>query len=68
MGIKFGEIDANQILDNEYRAKLVAKILDLLLLKNPSLRIPPEEVEKIKKEVERELQKKYPNSGIKLVK
>ena len=68
MGIKFGEIDATQILDNEYKVKLVARILELLFSKNPQLGPTIEEMEEIKADIEKELQKKYPNSGIKLIK
>jgi hypothetical protein len=68
MGVKFGEIDAAQILDNEYKVKLVARILELLFSKNPQLGLTKEEIEEIKADIEKELQKKYPNSGIKLIK
>jgi hypothetical protein len=67
MGIKFGDIDVGQIIDNEYRSKFVAKILDWLFNNNRTLVRPsPDEVEKIKQEVVSELQEKYPNMGVKL--
>jgi len=32
MGIKFGEIDATQILDNEFKIMVLERIVDKLLL------------------------------------
>lgn len=68
MGIKFGEIDSTQILDNEYRSKLVEKLVMWLFANNATVIKTPsnEEFQKIQEEVLRELQRKYPNSGVKL--
>lgn len=67
MGIKFGEIDASQILDNEFRSKFTALVIEWLFDNNPQLRRPtPEEIKTLQEAVVKELQKKYPNSGIKL--
>ncbi len=68
MVIKFGEIDASQILDNEYRIKLLYKLLDWILKNNRIIGPPQNELERLKEEVIKELQEKYPNSGIKLMK
>ena len=55
MSIRFGEIPATQILDNEFRIRVLEKLFDNL-----------RDVEKIRRQVVGELQKKYPNSGIEL--
>ena len=67
MGITFGEIDANQILENEFRINVLERLLDWIL-QNNALRVQPDErvIHEIKKEVVKLLQKKYPNSGIEL--
>lgn len=65
MGIKFGEVDVTQILDNEYRAKLALKLIEWSF-NNVAKRPTNEEINNIKQEVVRELKIKYPNSGIEL--
>lgn len=63
MGIKFGEIDASQILNNEYRIG----VLELLFEKiNSGQKVGNAELQEIRKTVVEGLQKKYPNSGIEL--
>jgi hypothetical protein len=65
MGIKFGEIDANQILDNEFRLGVLERLLEGMLNANPNLKKPTaNELQDIRKQVIGELKKKYPNSGI----
>ncbi|WP_370425273.1 hypothetical protein [Tenacibaculum dicentrarchi] len=65
MGIKFGEIDASQILDNEFRLGVLERLLEGMLNANPNLKKPTtEELQNIRKQVIDELKKKYPNSGI----
>ena len=65
MGIKFGEIDAGQILDNEFRVGVLERLLDWLLKENPQLRRPsPDDVRRLRREAVEVLQKKYPKSGI----
>ncbi len=66
MGIKFGEIDATQILDNEYRINVLERIIDLLIRRNPANAIAIEDLSGIRREVIELLQKKYPNSGLSL--
>lgn len=67
MGIKFGEIDILQVVDNEYRSKVLEKLIKLILEKN-SLHPPTsEEMQEIRNQVIRELQEKYPSSGVKLI-
>jgi hypothetical protein len=68
MGIKFGEIDATQILDNEYRSRLALALLEWLVRNNPGIVGITDEVFKdLQKKVIKDLQKKYPNSGIQLI-
>jgi hypothetical protein len=64
--IKFGEIDANQILENEFRINVLERIISEVFLRNADrLALPnPEEVENIRREVVNQLRLKYPNSGI----
>lgn len=65
MAVKFGEIDASQILENEFRINVLETILDRLIQRNPlAFHISPEEIEQIRQAVVSKLQQKYPNSGI----
>ena len=66
MGVKFGEIDANQILENEFRIQVLERVLDWILAHNPTTLTVPnaETVQGIKREVLKVLQRKYPNSAI----
>lgn len=67
MGIKFGEIDSQQILDNEFRIGVLENVIDLLLSKNPELaKFTLEDLDNINRKVTERLQLKYPGSGIKL--
>lgn len=66
-GIKFGEIDATQILDNEYKIKLIMYILGYILDNNQNINKPSQEqIEKFKEKCVNEMKTKYPNSGISL--
>ncbi len=65
MGIKLGEIDSIQILDNEFRIAVLERVVDLLLKKNPSLEaFSVADLNIIRDEVVLKLKEKYPNSGI----
>ena len=65
MGIKFGEIDASQILDNEFRLRVLERLLEGVLNSNPDLIKPTQiDIDAIRKIVVEELKRKYPNSGI----
>ena len=66
MGVKFGEIDASQILENEFRINILERILDLMIQRNPGLRISERDLEQIRRNTITMLQQKYPNSGIQL--
>jgi|WetSurMetagenome_2_1015567.scaffolds.fasta_scaffold833588_1 hypothetical protein len=67
MGIKFGEIDSDQILDNEFRIKNLEKLIQWILVNNPTLRQPSDaDLKNFQHDVLSDLQKKYPKSGIKL--
>jgi hypothetical protein len=63
LGIKFGEIDAGQILDNEFRLLVLERIVDRLLQATPAAAIGLD-INSIRKDVVEVLKKKYPNSGI----
>ncbi len=67
-GLKVGEIDiGDQVLDNEYKIKLLFKLLQKIIEKNPTLQnVTQQEFETIKKNVEKELQDKYPKSDVKI--
>lgn len=65
MGVKFGEIDAGQILDNEFRIMVLERVLDVLLAANPAA-VASLNMDVLRQDVVNELQKKYPNSGISL--
>ena len=65
MSIKFGEIDASQIIDNEFRIRAAEEILQWILNNNSSLTKPTQaDIETIRQSVIAGLQKKYPNSGV----
>lgn len=65
MGIKFGEVDATQILENEFRIGVLEALLDGLLSSNPGLNKPnQDQIKQIRKNVIKKLQEKYPNSGL----
>jgi hypothetical protein len=67
MGIKFGEIDSGQILDNEFRIKVLEKLVQWMIDNNEGLHKPTvTELAKFQQDVLIELQSKYPKSGIKL--
>ena len=68
MGVKFGEIDANQILENEYRIGVLEGIVDWILTNNTAFasQLSPEQLSQIRQSVVTRLQKKYPNSGVEL--
>lgn len=68
MGIKFGEIDSNQILENEYRIGVLERTLDWILTNNTAFvkQLTPEIIKQIRIGVVEDLKKKYPNSGIEI--
>lgn len=65
MVVKFGEINADQIIENEYRISVLERVVEALLLANSS-RLTNLDISKVRAEVIAELQEKYPNSGIDL--
>ena len=67
MGVKFGEIDAIQILQNEYRIMVLEKLLEEIMRRNPQLNKPTQdEVNRIREQVVEQLKQKYPKSGVEL--
>ncbi len=66
MGIKFGEIDASQILQNEFRLAVLEKIVERIANDNKNtLKIPSlDDVNGIKDAIVEDLKKKYPKSDI----
>ncbi|WP_043766593.1 hypothetical protein [Algiphilus aromaticivorans] len=65
MGVKFGEIDSSQILDNEFRILVLERVVDHLLTSNPTGALGLD-IQNIRKDVLEVMKKKYPNSGIEL--
>jgi hypothetical protein len=60
MGIKFGEIDSNQIIENEFRIGVLERSVEFLAANR---RLPnQQELDQIRKDVSRDLKSKYPNS------
>lgn len=67
MGVKFGEIDSGQILENEYRIAVLERMLEFLVNNNPTIStLGPQDIVNIRNSVVEELQAKYPKSGISL--
>lgn len=65
MGIKFGEIDATQILQNEFRIGVLEHLLQDIVTNNTHLTLPSQErIAEIRQKVIEGLKKKYPSSGI----
>ncbi len=65
MSIKVGEVDAGQIVDNEFRIGALERILDWLIANNPQLTQPTQaDINRMRRETVEVLRKKYPNSGI----
>jgi len=65
MGVRFGEIDSAQILDNEFRIGVLENVIDALTRRNPQLiGLSKQEIEDIRESVANVLKRKYPNSGI----
>jgi len=63
VGIKFGDVAVSQIIENEFRVGVLERVLDWQN-QNTGHPVPKEELQKIREEVVRELNRKYPNSGI----
>jgi len=63
LGIKFGEIDSGQILDNEFRIMVLESVVDRILQTSPQA-AKSLDMNAIRHKVVADLQKKYPNSGI----
>jgi trans-aconitate methyltransferase len=68
MGVKFGEIDASQILENEYRIGVLEGFVEWILTNNSAFvkNLTDEEMNEIRQRVVKRLQQKYPKSGIEL--
>lgn len=67
MGVKFGEIDSGQILENEFRIAVLEATLEGLMNNNPDLKLPTQyDLKDIQNQVLEKLKKKYPNSGLAL--
>lgn len=66
MGVRFGEIDVNQILMNEYRIGVLEKVVDWILANNSAFdeQLTPEVMNQLRQDVIKGLQEKYPKSGI----
>ena len=64
MGVKFGEIDATQILENEYRIGILEHVVNIMMQRAPTIAPTREEIANITAVVIRQMQEKYPNSGI----
>ena len=67
MGINVGGIDLTaSAIDSEFRIRVLEKVLDRVMQRmgGAGVVIPNNELEAIRNEVLRELQAKYPRSGI----
>ena len=63
--IKFGEIDSIQILDNEFRIRVLENLMEWIINNNPNMTLPSQAIIKeLRKSVISHLKKKYPKSGI----
>jgi hypothetical protein len=66
MAVRFGEIDASQIVENEYRIGVLEGIVDWILANNSAFvdDLTPEVMDGIRQRVGKRLQDKYPKTGI----
>ena len=66
MAVRFGEIDASQIVENEYRIGVLEGIIDWILANNNAFvdDLTPEVMDDIRQRVGKRLQDKYPKTGI----
>lgn len=66
MAIRFGEIRAEQILENEFKIAVLEKTLSWIVVRNEGrLRLPtPEVMEAFRLEIVSRMKEKYPRSGI----
>ncbi len=66
MAIRFGEIKAEQILENEFKIAVLEKTISWIVVRNEGrLRLPPPEVmEAFRSEIVSRMKEKYPHSGI----
>ncbi len=69
MGIKFGEIDAGQIIQNEYRIGILEKVTEWILTNYPDFTndLTPDMMAQFRNDVVIKLRDKYPSSEIELV-
>jgi hypothetical protein len=65
VGIKFGEIDSSQILDNEFRIGVLEKLLNNIVNRNPGF-VSKQDIMDARIKTLEELKSKYPESGISL--
>jgi len=65
MGIKFGGIDSEQILINEFRIGVLESIIQWILENNPEIKKPDKsDIKEIKESAATVLKIKYPDLGI----
>jgi len=65
MGLKFGDVEIEQIIENELKITVLECLFGWLLKTNPNINPPPERVvEEISRSTLKELQEKYPNSRL----
>jgi len=63
--MKFGDVEIEQIIENELKIAVLERLFGWLLRTNPNINPPPEQVvEEISRSVLKELQEKYPNSRL----
>jgi len=65
MGVKFGDIDSRQIIENEFQIGVLKILVQKLLQQSPNL-APETEMQKIRQHVARQLKRKYPNTPLQL--
>jgi hypothetical protein len=69
MSVRIGGVNVgSSIIENEYRIAVLERVVDTLIQRFPTVGRPISETEMqaIRSEVVRQLQTKYPNSGITL--
>lgn len=67
MSVRLGEIELNQILENEYRIRYLEELVKWLIASRPMHERPTnEELQEMRQDALKKLQKKYPKSGIEL--
>jgi len=69
MSLKFGDVEIGQIIENEFKIAVLEHVIEWILDANiGQMKLPSQQViQEIQQNVLKELQQKYPNSGLSMI-